>query len=91
MRIFIHNGLQRRFTHNTVLRQLVLSLIHLNRCGCHLAVVIRRLIVVHKAELHETRLQVFDNPVSRADADNFRRRLCGRHREIHIRKLCAAR
>ena len=91
MRIFIHNGLEGRRTHNAVLRQLILSLIHLDCCGCHLAVVIRRLIVVHKAELHETRLQIFDNPVSRTDADNFRRRLCGRHREIHVRKLRAAR
>ena len=91
MGVLIENSLQRFRADDTVLIQLVLPLVDLDRRLCDFAVIVRRFIVVHKSEFHKPALQILDDPAFGADPDIFRCRFRGRDHDIHVRELSAAR
>ena len=56
--IICHQFIPGGITYNTILRQFILSLEMFYCCERYLAKVIRRLIVIHKAQIHQALLQL---------------------------------
>ena len=74
--IFCHQFIPCGITYNAILRQFILSLEMFYCCERYLAKVIRRLIVIHKAQIHQSLLKLLYDLMAHAFSQILRRRFC---------------